>query len=516
MRTRQAAMIVLLLVAVAVVTHLPSLATAQLSPSVLTDKELYTLRDKQVVLQGIGYNTTQQYVIWIQTPLDNSTRNSGLAFVTTEQGEIPTGVSLVIEPESPFGTYLVSISDSSESDTAVARAHYGIWGTDKSVYQRTEVIQARGGGILPKASLKVTVRNPAAEFVFDATIAANETGAFFATWKIPPDAMTESYTIFIDGVGTYDNPGKEFVAISKFSVTPALLNVTVLSRLSGSYERMQTVSAEFVVRYPDSAPVVTVKEGLMPVALCREEFRVAELALSASDATSGIWTTQFKIPRNATLDVKYRFLLPAGTFDDGNGNTGPASDVETDSFSAVPTELRVSVTVNSTSFQVPFDTLVAYSQVSYSDGTLITNATVRAWLSAADSRVDATVTYDRAAAVWIVTYAFSWGDLLRPGARILSVQASDIYGNAGSASLEVVAEPYTFVEIVLAVVVVLLIARWLLSRFWRRLYIGAKRRLSAIRSRFKSPSLGRYFNNSPVTPWIRSSFCRRRYVYLNR
>ena len=513
MRPRRAA-IVVLLVAVALVIWFPVLAMAQAAPSVLTNQELYTSRDKQVVLQGTGYSPKKQYVIWIQAPLDNSTRSSGLAFTTTEKGEIPTGVSLPIEPKSLFGTYLVSISDSSGSDAAIARAHYGIWGTDKYVYQRTEVIQARGGGILPKASLKVTIRNPAAAFVYDATIAANETGTFLATWKIPPDAITESYTIFIDGVGTYDRPDKEFVSISKFSVTPALLNVTVLSRLSGAYERMQTVSADFVVQYPDSRPVVTVKEGLNPVAFYAGQFRIADLGLTASGATSGIWTVQFKIPRNATLDVKYKFVLPAQTFDDGNGNTGPGNDIETSSFTALPAALRVSATLNSTHYQVPFDTVVAYTQVSYPDGTLITNATVRAWLSAANSRVNATVTHDKAAAVWIVWYAFSWSDLLRPGAWTLSVQASDTYGNAGSASIEIFAEPYTLIEIVLAIVVVLLVARWLLSRFWRRLYLGAKRGLSTLRSRLRPPSLGRY-NDSPVTPWIRSSFSRPRYLYLN-
>lgn len=515
MRPRLAAMVVFL-VAVSLAVRFPAVAVAQAPPSVLTDQVLYTLRDKQVVLQGDGYNAKKQYVIWVQTPLDNSTRNSGLAFVTTDKGEIPTGVSLPIGPQSPFGTYLVSISNSSGSDGAIARVHYGIWGTDKYVYQRTEVIKARGGGILPKASLKVTVRNPAAAFVYDATIATNETGAFLATWKTAPNAMTESYTIFIDGVGTYDHPDKEFVSISKFSVTPALLNVTVLAKLSGSYERMQAVSADFVMQYPDSTPVITMKEGLKPVAFYAGQFKVADLAPTASGATSGIWTAQFKIPSNATLDVKYKFLLPAKSFDDGNGNTGPGTDVETSSFSAVPATLKVSAALNSTHYQVPFDTLAAYTQVSYRDGTLITNATVQAWLSTANSRMNATVTYDKAAKVWIVTYAFSWGDLLKPGAWTLLIQASDTYGNAGSASVEVVAEPYKFIETVLAVVIVLLVARWLLSKYWRRIYLGAKRGLSVIRSRLRPPSLGRYLNSSPVTPWIRSSFSLPRYLYLKR
>ncbi|MBZ5529768.1 MAG: hypothetical protein LAN71_17975, partial [Acidobacteriia bacterium] len=200
------AAIVVMLLTVVLIVHSPVPAIAQTRPSLTTDQALYTLRDKQVLLQGDGYAPRRQYAIWLQTPLDNTTRDSGFTFTTTDNGQVPPATSLAIESSLPFGTYLVSISNSTRSDAAVARAHYGIWGTDKYVYQRTDVVQARGGGVLPKASLKVTIRDPTAAFVYDSTIAANETGSFLATWKIPPDAITESYTVFIDGVGTYDSP----------------------------------------------------------------------------------------------------------------------------------------------------------------------------------------------------------------------------------------------------------------------------------------------------------------------
>jgi hydrogenase maturation factor len=64
---------------------------------------------------------------------------------------------------------------------------------------------------------------------------------------------------------------------------------------------------------------------------------------------------------------------------------------------------------------------------------------------AGNSKVNATVTYDRGAAVWVVANALSWGDLVRPGAWTLFVAASDIYGNVGSTSVEVIAEPYRFI-----------------------------------------------------------------------
>jgi hypothetical protein len=490
---------VMMLLAVMFIVYCPVAVIAQTHPSLVTDKALYTLRDEQIVLQGEGYIPKAEYAIWLQTPLDNSTRNSGLTFAATDKGQVPPAISLPIDPTSPLGTYLVSISNSTKSDAAVARAHYGIWGTDKYVYQRTEVVQTTGGGVLPKTSLKVTIRDPSAVFVYDSTIAANETGAFLAAWKIPPNAITESYTVFIDGVGTYDSPNAEFVSISKFSVTPALLNVTVRESPDSSYKRTETASAELAVQYPDSTAVTTIKDGLKPIALYAGEFKIADLSLTASGTPSGLCIVKSKIPINASLDVKYKFMLPANAFDDGDGNIGPAKDVETGSFSALPATLLVNQSLNSTQYQVPFDTLIAYASIGYPDGTSVTNATVRAWLVAANSRVNATVVRSRETPVWIIKYAFSWGDLFRLGNWMLFVEATDIYGNAGSGSTEVSAEPYTLLEILIGAAIVVLVVRWLLRRFWRRLYLGTRRVASALRTRLRPPSV-RYFRSSPVTP----------------
>jgi len=54
MKPRAAATIIVL-VAVALVIQVPALVVAQAPPSLTTDQALYTLRDKQVALQGSGY-----------------------------------------------------------------------------------------------------------------------------------------------------------------------------------------------------------------------------------------------------------------------------------------------------------------------------------------------------------------------------------------------------------------------------------------------------------------------------
>ena len=501
---RYPAILILLLVAVALVARFHISAMAQPAPYVLTEKPLYTLRDKQVLLQGGGYAPAKPYYVWLQTPVENSTRYTGVSFVTTENGEIPSilpvttppTVSLPIESTSPLGTYLLTISNSTTVDSPVAQAHYGIWGASKSVYQRTEVIRTTGGGIMPKGTLKMTIRNPGGVIVNDISVTANETGAFLATWRIPPDAMKESYTVLIQGTGTYDDSDAEFVSTSKFSVAPALLSVRVHIQPDGTYERTQKATAEFVILYPDSTPVVSMKEGLTPVAFYAGQFRRADLPLAATDTTSGIWAVERRIQRNATLGAEYRFVMPANGFDDGYGNTGPEKDVETDSFTVVPATLQVSTSLNSTTYQVPLDTITAYTQVNYPDGSSVANATVRAWLSAVGSKANATVTCDKSGGVCAIRYSFSLLDLIRLGAWTLTVEARDIYGNAGSASLGVVVEPYYFLAILIVAVVALLLARRFLSRYWRRLHLGAKRASSALRHRRKPSPLSRYINRS--------------------
>jgi hypothetical protein len=416
--------------------------------------------------------------------------------VTTENGDIPSilpvttppTVSLYIEPTSPLGTYLVSISNSTKVDLAFARAHYGIWGTSKYLYQRTETVQTNGGGIRPRGTLKMTIQNPTGAQAYDTTVAANETGSFQATWKIPPDAVTESYSIIIHGTGTRDDPATEFLSISRFTVTPATLNVTVHAQPDGPYQRTKKVSVEFVIRCPDSTPVIKMKEGITPVAFYAGQLKRADLALVASDTTSGIWVAERNIQRNATLDTSYRFVVAANAFDDGYGNTGPEKDVETDRFTVLPATLQVSTSVNSTHYEIPLDAVTAYAKPSYPDGSPVTNATVRARLSSAGSTVNASVRYDQTAAVWVVMYSFSLRDLLRPGTWTLSVKASDVYGNSGSAALEITTEPYYFIGILLVAIFAMLLVRWFLSRYWHRLYLTAKRISSAFRTRWKLPS----------------------------
>jgi hypothetical protein len=272
-------------------------------------------------------------------------------------------------------------------------------------------------------------------------------------------------------------------------VNPAALSVVVHKEPDGPYERTQRVSVEFAILYPDSSPVVTVKEGIKPVAFYAGQIKRADLGLAGTDTTSRVWFAERKIQANATLGTEYRFVFGTNAFDDGYGNVGPDKDAQTGNFTVVSASLQVTVAANSTRYQVPLDAMTAYVQANYPDGQSLANATLQAWLSARESKRNATVTYDKEHAVWIVKYRFSLLDVTKLGVWTLSLEVRDTYGNAGFKSLEIIAEPYYFVAILLVTVTALLVGRWILSKYWIRLFIRAKRLVSAIKGlqRRRSP-----------------------------
>ncbi len=257
MKTNRILLVIILLSAVASTLPLPVHAaqTLQTSGDART-APLYTLRDKQVTLVGSGYVPSQVYYIWVMGPKDNRTTYSGTSFTAISTGLIPPGGGLPLSANSTLGTYLVSISNSSTVDTSQARAHFGIWGTSKPLYQRTESLTILGGGLFPGVNAKLSIRNSAGDYVNTATVATDVKGNFNYTWRIPQDSATDAYRVFIDGTGTFDNAQQDYLSELTFTVTQAALTVKVSQQPDPSYQRTETAKVSLTITYPDGSPVV--------------------------------------------------------------------------------------------------------------------------------------------------------------------------------------------------------------------------------------------------------------------
>lgn len=447
-----------------------------------TDSSLYTLRDKQVTLMGSGFGG-QNYYVWVRSPDENSTHLSGKSFSPISGGMIPPSVALPINADAPLGTYLVSVSTSATNDNREAVAHFGIWGTTKPLFQRTQSVRILGGGLFAGTSFKTSIRNPAGDYVHIATVVTSAQGNFNHTWRIPEDSVTETYKVIIDGTGTFDNSQQDYVSESRFTVTQATFSVGIVTQPSPSYQRTETAKITMTFKYPDGTPVLKSKANLRPVLFLQNQSTVGYATLSLTDAANGIWTAESKIPVNATPSPRYRFDLPAQSFDDGFGNKGGPADTFSEYFQISNASLRFASEVNGTVIQVPFGQVSIISRITYPDGTAFFNGTARVQVSTGSSTSTVQLSYDPAIIGWRASYSSALTDLWRVGVWKLRVEARDVYGNSGTATYEVATQPYLFIALIAILVAIVLFARWTLSRYGRKVYF----RIRKIVMRFRGP-----------------------------
>lgn len=443
---------------------------------------LYTQRDKQVTLTGSGYTVNEAYYVWLMDPEDNSSHLSGASFTAVSDGLIPPGIGLPIAANATLGTYQVSVSTSSTVDNSQARAHFGIWGTLKPLYQRTESVKVMGGGLFPGVSSKLSIRNPAGDYVNTATIVSGVKGDFNYTWRIPEDALTETYKVIIDGTGTFDEAQQDYVSESKFSVTQAALSVKVAQQPGPSYQRTEKARISLTLTYPDGSPVLKARPDIHPLTLLQNQSTVASTSISLVDASNGIWGAEIKILANATPSSRYRFALAAMSFDDGYGNKGGAVDTFSEYFQVRNASLLITSEVNGTEIQVPFGQVTLISKITYPDGSALSNGTVRVFVSTDSSTSELKLTYDPSIGAWRSSYSSAVWDLWRVGKWTLKVQAADPFGNSGSTTYEVTAQPYLFLILVAIVIAIALFGRWTVSRYGRKVYFRIKKILRKLRS----------------------------------
>jgi hypothetical protein len=456
---------------------------AHAAPSLRTDQPLYTIRDKQVTLMGSGLSQGQTYDVWLEEPSENKTGFTGTSFSALAGGLMPPSVVLPLTANSPLGTYLVSLSTSTSVDNSQAIAHYGVWGTLQPLYQRTQSVSVVGGGLFPGTSVKLTIRDPAGNYVHQTTLASTTIGDFNHTWRIPETSVTDVYTIFIDGTGTYDNAQQDYVSESKFTVTTAVLSAKIAQQPKNVYQRTEEATVSFALQYPDGSPVLKSNSTVHPVLLLQDQVTVAFASLSLADAVNGVWGASAKILANATPAAKYRFELPATSFNDGFGNKGGAADMYSNYFQVTNASLIIESEVNGTQIQIPFGQVSIISKVAYPDGTQLTNGTVRLLVSTGSTVVELNSMYDPTIQAWRASYSSTFSDIWRVGTWTLKVNAADTLGNSGTATYQVAAQPYLFIILLAVLVAVLAFGRWTVSRYGRKTYFRARKIIQRFRRR---------------------------------
>jgi hypothetical protein len=385
-------------------------------------------------------------------------------------------MKLAMGVDYPLGTYRVSISTSISSDTSLAQCHFGLWGTDKSVYQRTETVDILGGGIWPGSSVKLIVRNPLGSFVFNSTVAADENGTFNSVWRIPNSAAAESYDIFVDGTGTFDDSKQDYFYKTSFTVTPATLSISVYAKPQNTYQRSTLAAMDFLVRYPDGSPVVSIRGTATPASLLNGPIVVAQITPILTDNVNGVWRTGWEIPANATLGSEYRFQLNTQDFDDGFKNVGALDPILSDTFKIVPAALTIKIETNRSSYQVGFDSIKIRSLITYPSGMVVTNG--RASLRVVHGQLNETVPMAYSTGFWYATRPLTLFELSQVGTWMLTIEADDGLGNSGTAGLEISVQPWLVIlTTALVIVIIFFLVRglqWFRRKYWRKLLTGVK------------------------------------------
>lgn len=442
------------------------------SPIIGMEQPLYTRFNKEAYFRGVGF-TTGNYYIWMQRPDQNSTRYTGTSFQPAADGSIPSETKISINVDYPFGTYKISVSQSPSSDTSLTQCHFGLWGTDKSVYQRTESVLILGGGTWPGSSVKLIVRNPLGTFVFNSTIASSVNGTFSAKWRIPNNAVTGSDDVFIDGMGTFDDPKRDYFHKTGFTVTSAALQISVYTKPQTTSQRTETSAMDFQVKYPDASPVVTIGGEKAPVSLTNGPILVAQIFPKLTDATNGVWRASWEIPVNATLGSEYRYELNPEDFDDGFKNIGVSDKIVSDLFTVAPATLRIEIETNKTAYQVMFDSINIRSSVTYPSGAIMSNGKVTLRVTHGKLNQTIPMTYNNSTGFWHATRSLTFLELAQIGTWTLSMEANDGLGNIGATSTEVSVQPWLAVLAFACLIVGLFFfirgLQWLRRKHWKKL-----------------------------------------------
>jgi hypothetical protein len=447
------------------------------NPSVGLEQYLYTRLNKDAYLKGAGF-AAGTYYVWMRPPNQNSTRYFGTAFQTSADGSIPSGTKISLSVEYPLGTYKVSISTSSSLDNSITQCHFGLWGTDKSVYQRTETVSILGGGIWPGGSVNILVRNPLGVLPFNATVAADMNGTFTSKWRIPSNAAIGSDDIFVDGPGIFDDSKQDFFSRTSFTVTAATLSISVYAKPQSIYQRTDSATMDFLVRYPDSSPVTSIGGEGNPATLMNGPIVVTRIAPILTDSVNGVWRAAWEIPVNATLGSEYRFELNPQAFDDGFKNVGRSDQITSDAFQIVPAALVVQIHTNQSAYQVAFDSIKVRSLITYPSGTALSKGKVSLRIIHAALNESVPMTYDNSTGFWYATRPLTLLELSQIGTWTLMIEADDGIGNTGVASQKVDVQPWLMVVTIVSLIVIIFILvrgiQWFRRKHLRKLLSSAK------------------------------------------
>ena len=407
---------------------LPPLQAQSQHPLISTDKSIYPIWGVggvvNVTLSGLESNST--YFLWLQRPFHPASNLTNILIIPRVPHQVVQLALSSNRTSDPAGTYLLSLSTSNVVDTRVAAVHFGTFGVDKDVYQRTESVLALGGGVYPNSTVSLTLRYQAGPSSKE-SVNASSRGVFQYYFGIPADAPIGGISISASGI-TIDT--KQTVSVS-VQASDIVASIQFQGQIPGSVQRASIVLFNFTLAYPNgtlldphllvSYPNVTITE-VGPTGLEAETF------LLNYSLDTGYWSHLFAISANATLGT-YSYSM---TTKDLFGNPGSLNGT----FEVDRAKLIIVVSPLPTKAN-PGQIIDVAIYVWYPNMTTVTDTVANVTALITDTHgnnVTLPMNYNATDARWHVFYevpslGFHFGIVLT-----FSFTATDLYQNSGTAS----------------------------------------------------------------------------------
>jgi hypothetical protein len=377
----------------------------------------------------IPANTT--YYVWLQRPVDSSSRYASLQF-TNRAANATVPIQISVSAIDPAGTYTVSLSTAIFTNTRTAVAHFGVYGTDSKSYPRTDKMTIAGGGFAPNSTVSINLQVGAQALSgFPTIVAAGSHGELSYVYRILPSTPTAAVTVSATGPA-YDSHNSTSVSTAA-TVNSTKVAVKILSQPTTSVERTNNATMIYSITYPDNSPVTTSTPNSTRIFVVNDAgTQVVELRLSVSDANAGRWQANW-VPPASTALANYHFQISPANFDDSYGNLGTGSTLTSRSFGLLPAKVQLVVRGNTTIQRTQDATLVATAQ--YHNGIRFTNITQATGTITEPNRTARPITFNITQSEFIGHYNTTVASRL--GQVLISATATDIFGNTASSTFTI-------------------------------------------------------------------------------
>jgi hypothetical protein len=240
---------------------------------------------------------------------------------------------------------------------------------------------------------------------------------------MPASIPVGTYTVSLSGIPTKNPPD-----VQSFGILPANVTITALTISQVLLQRSQTEDFRFSATYPNGTQV---KTGGVSMLLIEADGSTSHYVAMSYSLALNTFHGIYQVPISSQAGP-WVATIEDTTFDDADGNKGPASGVFKP-FTVTPATLAVSVLTAYNNYTIN-DIVAIYASVVTPGGANLTSGAVTATTYYAKREIGSPLQlfYDQSRGEWAGSYRVNSTD--PAGIWQIQVNATDAYGNLGQGS----------------------------------------------------------------------------------